>query len=424
MRLIPLFVALALLTTVGLPLHPDAPAWAWSWWLFAALAALVASPSSTPGHSPASAVRHTLGPAMACLLAACLLNALMGAWHGEGWRTMRQDGKVLLALPTIGLLIAGGRLTDAMAKGAGFSSDDSAARLREAVGWALGLQLVVAMVVALQWPRAWLPATSIPWATAVAMSIAVLAPLALSPDGQASESRAWRAGLALAIVAGLAAVVWSRSRAAWIIMPWLGVLMVALSTRRGRSAVIVSVLSLAAVAAGLWYDSQQPAQVERGVRLLDLLQELQGLDEPDVRTSLGSRWLLWQAGWETLWSHPWTGIGLAERIALVQRVVPPDQLTGVAPLVHVHQQFLNQGVDHGLPGLAAAMLSAAAPFALAWRSGSNLMRWQCFGVGMVHGIGLLFNANMTHGPYAFHLGLTLAAILLMNGRALTPSSRT
>jgi O-antigen ligase len=107
-------------------------------------------------------------------------------------------------------------------------------------------------------------------------------------------------------------------------------------------------------------------------------------------------------------------VGVAQRIELVQQVVPPERMSGVAPLVHVHQQFLNQAVDHGLPGLVGALLSAAAPFALAWRARPNVMRWQFLGIGVVHGTGLLFNANMTHGPYAFNVALSLLAVLLMH----------
>ena len=169
----------------------------------------------------------------------------------------------------------------------------------------------------------------------------------------------------------------------------------------------------AVLGAGLWYDSLQPAQVERGMRLLDLVQELTQWSQSDAGTSVGSRLVLWEAAWNSLWAHPWVGIGVEARIALVQTVVPPDTLPDVAPLVHVHQQFLNQAVDHGLPGLMAALLCAGAPFALAWRAPTTTMRWQCLGVGVVHTVGLMFNANMTHGTYAVNFGLVLMAILWM-----------
>jgi O-antigen ligase len=86
--------------------------------------------------------------------------------------------------------------------------------------------------------------------------------------------------------------------------------------------------------------------------------------------------------------------------------------------VHVHQQFLNQAVDHGVPGLLASVLCAAAPFALAWRAAPGAMRWQCLGVGVVHGMGLLFNANMTHGTYAVTYALSLMALVGMHAEAI------
>ena len=118
-------------------------------------------------------------------------------------------------------------------------------------------------------------------------------------------------------------------------------------------------------------------------------------------------------------THPWTGIGQAARAALVQQVVPPSVLPDVDPLVHVHQQFLNQAVDHGLPGLMAALLSAGALAAAAWTAPAGPLRWQWAGIAVVHTGGLLFNANMTHGPYVFTVAMAMATATLMHspGRA-------
>ncbi|MFM8509748.1 MAG: O-antigen ligase family protein [Betaproteobacteria bacterium] len=433
-RALHVLMALALVFTVVGPLRSDLPSWAWSWWLLASLVALVVwarahraaaghgtvaeSPSGVgsgfwPGPMPAH-----LRPALLMLLSAALIDLFMGLWHGGGWDLLRQDGKVLLSLPMAWLVLAGlglhGRSTDPQA-----TDLHPTAALYETLCWAMGLQMVVALAVALYWPRAWLPATPIPWATAVALNVAVLAPLALVRPGASGgaalsfEGRAWRLGLGLAVLAGVVAVVLSRSRAAWVVLPWLGLLVVAYAPRRAVAAVAVLAMMGAVLGAGLWYDSLQPAQVERGIRLLDLVQELTQWNQPDAGTSVGSRLALWEAAWNSLWAHPWVGIGVEARIALVQTVVPPDTLPDVAPLVHVHQQFLNQAVDHGLPGLMAALLCAGAPFALAWRAPTTTMRWQCLGVGVVHTVGLMFNANMTHGTYAVNFGLVLMAILWM-----------
>lgn len=414
MSAVAILMGMALLTMVVAPLRDDLAAWAWGWWLLAALAAFALGP-----RRPLPVLRRTMAPAVLCLLAACLIDLAMGAWHREGWNTMRQDGKVLLILPIIWALMGATSPAAGSSRLAqGHAGHIHGLNLREALGWALGLQLLVAAAVAFIWPRAWLPATSIPWATALALGMAVLAPLVLGNDEGEPAGAAWRMGLALAVAAGAVAVVLSRSRAAWVVLPWLMVLVVVFSRNRLRASLGALGVAAALLGAGLWYDSQQPVQVERGVRLLDLLQELASAGQPDAGTSVGSRLLLWQAAWESLWAGPWAGIGLAERVALVQRVVPPEQLSGVAPLVHVHQQFLNQAVDHGLAGLAASLLCAAAPWALAWRAQGSLMRWQFIGIGVVHTVGLMFNANMTHGTYAMHYALSLGAVLLMHGHVL------
>ncbi|NBU49189.1 MAG: O-antigen ligase domain-containing protein [Betaproteobacteria bacterium] len=413
-RVLPVLMGLALVCTVLGPLRSDLPSWAWSWWLLAAVVALRVGP-----RTPLPVWTHRMGPAVAALLLACLIDAALCLWHGGDWDILRQDGKVLLALP-VAWAVWGAVAVHGARGGAGGVA--SPAALREALGWAIGLQMGVAAAVAICWPRAWLPATPIPWATAVAMGMAVLAPMVAAPTHQGPDSRAWRFGLGLAVLAGVVAVVLSRSRAAWVILPWLGVLGVVFARQRISAAVAVAAVAVAGLGTGLWYDSLQPVQVERGMRLLDLVHELAQLGQPDAATSLGSRIVLWEAAWSSLWSHPWTGIGVSERIALVQQVLPPEQLPDVAPLVHVHHQFLNQAVDHGLPGLLASLLCAAAPFALAWRAAPGVMRWQCLGVGTVHVVGLMFNANMTHGTYAVNYALTLMAILWIQASTDTGQS--
>lgn len=418
MRAVHVLLSLALLCMVVSPLRRDLASWAWSWWLIAALVA--GALALTRGFSPRRHLQKWVAlaaPAVGCLLVACLIDAALGLWHGEELIILRQDGKVLLALPMVWAVMSimslhhTASVTAPGLLASGFT-------LREALGWAIGLQMVVAAVVAIQWPRAWLPATPIPWATGVALGMAVLAPLALAKTSEAPNSAAWRVGLGLAVLAGAVAVVLSRSRAAWIILPWLGVLWVVFAQRRGWATAGVLLTGVAALGAGLWYDSLQPVQVERGVRLLDMMEELRQLQQPDASTSVGSRLLLWDAAWNSLWQHPWTGIGIAERMALVQQIVPPEQMRDVAPLVHVHQQFLNQAVDHGLPGLLASLLCAAAPFALAWRAFPGAMRWQCLGVGVVHAVGLMFNANMTHGTYAMTYALSMMAIVGLHAQAM------
>ena len=412
-RAVGLPLGLALLCMIVSPVLEDAPGWSWTFWLLAAAAAWLFGrlPSATPsGH--AGTGLGALGPALACLGLACALEAGLGLWHQEPLRAMRQDGKALVALLVAAALWRHGAHR-AMGPREGSGSHDWRVSLSQALVWSLGLQLMVAAIVALVWPRADLPGTAIPWATSTALAVVVLAPLALIGPSGTRPDRARRIALGLAVLAGIVAIVGSRSRSAWIVMPWLLFLGVAISAnRRLAGAWALSVL-IVALAAGIGYDSLQPPQVERGLRLLDLLAEVASLSAPEPGSSLGSRILLWQAAWQSVLEHPLAGIGAQQRIALVQDVIPPASMPSVQPLTHVHQQFLNQAVDHGLPGLAAAILSACAPLAMAWRAGPGQMRWQCLGIGVVHGTGLLFNANMTHGSYAFCLAVALLGVVLM-----------
>ena len=303
MRVLPILTGLAALTMVLAPLRSDLASWAWSWWLLAGLVAWVWGPRR---HLPD--LHRIVTPAALCLLVACLIDAVMGAWHQEGWIIMRQDGKVLLMLPIVVAVLSAMPWNASHSGATGTPSGRMTGHdLRETLAWALGLQMVVAAAVAVHWPRAWLPATSIPWATAVALGMAVLAPMMLGRDEAAPDGAAWRTGLALAVAVGAVAVVLSRSRAAWVILPWLMLLVVVFARRRVLAGLAALASGAALLVAGLWYDSLPPVQVASGVRMLDLLQELGKAGRPDAATSVGSRLLLWQAARDSLWAHPLAG---------------------------------------------------------------------------------------------------------------------
>lgn len=413
---------------VAIPLHAHVAVWAWALMLAAAVMAWWAQregrrtnkEADQEADQEAQEIHRALRAWAGMALVACVIDGAMGLWHGEGLRTMRQDGKLLLAALFTAVLWS------AMQSRAAASAPPRPG-LRPGVEalWplALTLQMAVAAAVALSWPRADLPPSPLPWAMSVALGLAVLAPLVLRNPltdtwGAGLHRRAGPTGLQglvmAAVVCGVVAVLWSRSRSAWVVLPWLMVVLVACSQRKARAFAAALAVAALGLAAMLHHDAQQPVQVERGLRLLDLWDELQRLGQPDPSSSTGSRVLLWQAAWHSLVEHPWTGIGMSARIALVQEVVPPHRMMDIEPLVHVHQQFLNQAVDHGLPGLLASMLSAGGLLLLALKVPRGTLQWQLAGVAVVHGAGLLFNANMTHGPYAFATALAVTAAVMMH----------
>ena len=165
-----------------------------------------------------------------------------------------------------------------------------------------------------------------------------------------------------------------------------------------------------------------PPSIERGVRLLDFVQEaarvlglLPASQEALQSSSLGSRWLLWQAAWQGIGEAPWLGHGISARMALVAQTIPPEALPHVAPLTHFHNQFLNTLYDHGLMGLLSLLLHVlGVALLLRLREGPvRVLRWQVGGVLMVHLSGFVGNANWTHGHYGFIFCLCWAMIVLM-----------
>lgn len=427
------FCGLTLGLWVLTPVWVDAPVWAWGCGLVGALtgAALLqraaqaqAGDSGLSGHSAACAAGQALlrapsEPALrrglafwAVLGAVACAVGLLGGWHHEeGWRTMRQDGKVWLTALMLAWVVS---QTGVVRQCLGSMQWLPAHRWIGLWALACAVQMGLALACAVWLPRADLPVGAIPWATTVAIGVAAAAPWCaaalrkpLEPSPQPWE--AWL--LASACAMGVVAVVLSRSRAAWVVLPWVLWTAIRHTRRPWRSAAWMGAAAMVALGLALLYDAHQPVAVERGLRLLDLWQEWNQAGPPDPSTSIGSRRLMWAAAWSALLEHPGWGIGAVQRIALVQSVVPPALMPGVEPLLHVHQQFLNQALDHGLPGLIAAVCTAVGPLCVAWQLRGTVAAQSLVGVSLVHTTGLLFNANMTHGPYVFAWCLSLCWVI-------------
>ena len=433
-KAIMVLMVLATALLVVIPLHAHVAVWSWSFLVIAGTIAWFGHRDcGWPPHS--TQVRTALRLWAALALVACLIDGVMSLGHGESLNTMRHDGNLLVASVFTLVLWPWAVHRERKVHEASSDSPSSSSQtspvsrialnspprdLPLAALWpmALVLQMGMAAWVAVAWPRAHLPPSPLPWATGVALSLAVIAPLVREHAPRIGGAAVWRAALWVAVVAGIVAVLGSRSRSAWIVLPWLMVMAVATSRHRIKTTLLTSALAAGALLTVVHHEAQLPVQVERGLRLLDLWEELARVGQPDAGSSTGSRVLMWQAAWQSLLAHPWTGIGMQGRVELVQQVVPPTLMVDIEPLVHVHQQFLNQAVDHGVPGLIAACLSAGALGVLAWKVPAGTLRWQLAGVAVVHVGGLLFNANMTHGPYAFAVAMAVVSAVMMHaGRA-------
>ena len=420
-------------TALGLLLWP---AWtegaAWAWWGLGLWMLWQARPSSgRTGPPPPAGFIAAAGRSPWPLLAAgavlgALIHSGLSLWHGDTAALWRQEMK-----------LAGTWVVAAWwmrhRRSAAPLGSEGGGRFRNA--WTLWvLSLPVAALVAWAWPRALLPSGAVPWAHSVALTVAVVAAVACFGQGglpgwppKAGGGRdrpraqwwAWRpmrlpllhprAWMGLALAAGGLAVLFSKTRSAWGVLPWgLGLWVLSAAGRRRWQRLAWATAGTAVVLVLWWaWERQLPAETERGLRLLELWQELQWGRHAPLDSSAGSRWALWSAAVGALGQHPWVGMGQQATVALVQSVVPPTALSGVAPLQHVHNQFLHHALTHGLLGVFSLLWSLVALGVLAWCARHRALRWAWAGLAVTWGLGLLFNANLNHGPHVHAFGLAV-----------------
>ena len=161
-------------------------------------------------------------------------------------------------------------------------------------------------------------------------------PLALSLRAVRRTRSAWlvQALLGLVTVVVGASLLIAQTRGAWIGLV-IAILVIAICHNRWF-ALLIPVVIVGVVVVTYYVG---PEQVSEAVLALDL-------------TSSGqSRWELWQRGVYMIQDFPFTGVGLG-MFALVGNLLYPLFTISEYP-EHVHNIYLQAGIDHGLPGLVA-----------------------------------------------------------------------
>ena len=130
------------------------------------------------------------------------------------------------------------------------------------------------------------------------------------------------------VVAGLACLYWSKSKAGWLIALVL-TLVIALNQPVSRRVKLA--LATVALLAGLGGFAFRFAGYFQG-----------------GATSVGARIEYWRAGWKTAWAHPLLGSGPGTFATSYRAVKPP----GAEMAMLTHNDFLQQASDSGFPGAA------------------------------------------------------------------------
>lgn len=290
------------------------------------------------------------------------------------------------------------------------------AHLHRRIHDALALAGLASLLVVLTHDRLELPSYPIPWSASVAMLIVLLFPGVLrAPEGSWMR----RAGLA-GCLAALLAVLLSQSRGTYVILAWM-----------------VYHWARHASAGFSWRDSIRPSLaavmlmlgiVASGIAPSDPLRMREGWNdiaaswrEANYNTSLGGRFALYQLAADSVMASPWSGVGARERLERIASLgldQPEPQrslLSHARQQGHVHNAYLHNAMDGGLPGLAGFLLTILG-LLLAARTiqrSHALASQQLQGLAFVHTLTSISNVNHAHNYYVVMLSLSVLVVFVL-----------
>lgn len=237
----------------------------------------------------------------------------------------------------------------------------------------------------------------------------------------------------LAILATSLLVMLTGSRGVWPALV-LVLLFAVLSGHRGswrrRFAVLTAVAVL--VFGGLVFS---PALREQ-VRLDELAQDWQRMQQGDVDSSAGARYERLQVAWQAFRDQPWRGVGLGQFDTAMERL--PACRPGAASLYrchleHAHNDLAEWAATRGIPGVMALLAAYGVPLLLFlrlwWRARRPQTGPELAGIGLVLVYvvcGLtqsMFAHQITAGLYASLVGV-LAGLSLNGLSPRTPRVQT
>ncbi|MEZ5662346.1 MAG: O-antigen ligase family protein [Burkholderiaceae bacterium] len=220
-------------------------------------------------------------------------------------------------------------------------------------------------------------------------------------------------------------VLLTGARGAYLAIPWLALSAVwalMLAGRRpvlqklrlaSRIAVPLVALSVASLVL-LPKDMNVPAQ-----RLHAALEEVQAtVFSGDVRHVVNSpvfvRIRFWQHSWDAIRQQPWQGYGRERRMAMIQEWADMDGSQEMHRHIHVHNEYLNGWLDHGVVGLASTLCFMAGFFVVAFLAGriNGHAGIAILGIGVLHVLMSTTDTNTGTNNYGVMMSLSMAIVLL------------
>jgi O-antigen ligase len=229
---------------------------------------------------------------------------------------------------------------------------------------------------------------------------------------------------ALCVVLGCIGVVLSQSRGVYGLLIWLALTgYVAASNRTLLQLASLSMRAwlLLSLSFGvfMWALSTQPQWLTNVFqRLYEVWVEASLAQSNPVEaanTSVGSRLFLWSKALDAIELQPWLGYGKENSIAMIKQWGLEINSEQVQKLGHLHHEFLDAWVSHGLMGIISLLVLATGMGLVVrklWvphpRAAQGIL-----GILFMHLTAGLSNTNMVHNYYGAMLSLSISLALVM-----------
>lgn len=293
------------------------------------------------------------------------------------------------------------------------------------IAYALSFSSVAGLIWVVVYGRENVSTHPIPWAGSMAMVSALLLALSLKSDFEWAHRRIWLTGGVVALMAVLS----SQSRGAFgIVFWWLAVCAHHCWSRKQSIAMIPtftrqrfqrSIPIAIAALIGLALLSQTPVLKRPLESIRQAASEIsvsQQSAEKGANSSVGARIYLWQQSWAAIQESPWIGYGHDGRKEKLAQWAEASGSSTIKNLGHVHNEYLNQWLDHGLPGLLSQIFYILG---LIWLSRRLYQSHQIpsamaiAGICFVHTSSSISNVNFAHNQYTTMLSVLVSISLWM-----------
>ena len=289
---------------------------------------------------------------------------------------------------------------------------------------ALSLSSALGLAWVLAYGRGEVCTHPIPWAVSMAMVSGWLLHQGLSDQALRPQRQRWLLGGLL----GLLAVLASQSRGAFGIVLWWGVALLHHAWQQRQHApahqrlLWQTCLAATVLIGSVWALSYTPVLQRPMQSLHDAVEQItvsRQSAEAGSNSSVGSRLYMWQKSQEAITESPWIGHGHNGRKQALASWAAQANSHEVSRLGHLHNELLNQLIDHGLWGLASQLAYIAGLLVMALQLLRAQQKTAVMAIGCVcfmHLSSSMSNVNFSHNYYTTALSIMVMLSLWMAER--------